>query len=101
MIKRLCELGTLNFHRPMFYKNDLPGVDNRKDYPDTFMSITSNTKWQSCIDACVHCAQACEFCATCDLSESDVKVVLSCAQINRVCRSVLDMRVTPVHGRSV
>jgi hypothetical protein len=42
-----------------------------------------NTKWQSCIDACMHCAEACEFCATSDLKEQDVKMMASCAQMNR------------------
>jgi len=42
-----------------------------------------NTKWQSCIYACMHCAEACEFCATSDLKEQDVKMMTSCAQMNR------------------
>jgi hypothetical protein len=37
-----------------------------------------NTKWQSCIDACMRCAEACEFCATSDLKEQDVKMMASC-----------------------
>ena len=47
-----------------------------------------NTKWQSCIDACMHCAEACEFCATSDLKEQDVKMMASCAQMNRQCAAV-------------
>ena len=47
-----------------------------------------NTKWQSCIDACMRCAEACEFCATSDLKEQDVKMMASCAQINRECAAV-------------
>jgi uncharacterized protein DUF326 len=47
-----------------------------------------NTKWQSCIDACMRCAEACEFCATSDLREQDVKMMVSCAQINRECAAV-------------
>ena len=47
-----------------------------------------NTKWQSCIDACMRCAEACEFCATSDLREQDVKMMASCAQINRECAAV-------------
>jgi hypothetical protein len=54
----------------------------------TVSGILQNTKWQSCIDACMRCAEACEFCATCDLNEPDVKIVLSCAQINRECAKV-------------
>ena len=47
-----------------------------------------NTKYQSCIDACIRCAEACEFCATSDLKEQDVKMMASCAQINRECAEV-------------
>src|SRR5918999_2887276 len=47
-----------------------------------------NTKWQSCIDAWIRCAEACEFCATSDLKERDVKLLASCAQINRECAAV-------------
>jgi hypothetical protein len=47
-----------------------------------------NTKWQSCIDACMNYAEACEFCATSDLKEQDVKMMASCAQLNRECASV-------------
>jgi hypothetical protein len=50
--------------------------------------ILQNTKWQSCIDACMNCAEACEFCATSDLKEQDVKMMASCAQINRECAAV-------------
>jgi len=42
-----------------------------------------NTKWQSCIDACMNCAKACEFCATTNLKEQDVKMMASRAQINQ------------------
>jgi len=34
------------------------------------------------------CAEACEFCATSDLKEQDVKMMASCAQINRECAAV-------------
>ncbi len=47
-----------------------------------------NTKWQNCIDACMRCAEACESCATSDLGEPDVKVMVSCAQLNRECATV-------------
>jgi hypothetical protein len=42
-----------------------------------------NTKWQSCIDACMRCAEAYEFCTTSDLKEQDVKMMATCAQTNR------------------
>jgi hypothetical protein len=54
------------------------------------MSTTSlqNTKWQSCIDAGMRCAGACEYCATSDLRESNLKSMVSCAQINRECAAI-------------
>lgn len=36
----------------------------------------------------MRCAEACEFCATSDLKEQDVKMMATCAQINRECTSV-------------
>jgi hypothetical protein len=36
----------------------------------------------------MNCAEACEFCATSDLKEQDVKMMASCAQINRECATV-------------
>ena len=47
--------------------------------------ILQNQKYQTCIDACNNCAAACEYCATCDLKEQDVKAMVSCVQINRDC----------------
>jgi hypothetical protein len=47
-----------------------------------------NEKWQNCIDACMRCAESCEYCATCDLQEQDVKMMINCAQTNRACASV-------------
>jgi adenine C2-methylase RlmN of 23S rRNA A2503 and tRNA A37 len=42
----------------------------------TAAGTLQNTKWQSCIDACMNCAEACEFCATSsDLKEQDVKMM--------------------------
>jgi hypothetical protein len=36
----------------------------------------------------MRCAEACEFCATSDLIEQDVKVMSSCEQMNRQCAAV-------------
>ena len=47
-----------------------------------------NQKYQSCIYACNSCAEACEYCATCDLQEQDVKAMVSCVQINRDCANI-------------
>ena len=67
----------------VFYLNGLL-VINRMHVTATLQ----NTKWQSCIDACMRCAEACEFCATSGLKEQDVKIMTSCAQINRECTEV-------------
>ena len=50
--------------------------------------VLQNAKYQSCIDACNACAEACEYCATCDLREKDVKMMASCAQLNRDCANI-------------
>jgi hypothetical protein len=47
-----------------------------------------NQKYQTCIDVCNSCAEACEYCATCDLQEQDVKTMTSCVQINRDCANI-------------
>jgi hypothetical protein len=51
-------------------------------------AVLQNPKWHTCVDACMRCAEACEFCATSDLKEQDVKMMATCAQINRECASV-------------
>jgi len=50
--------------------------------------LLQNEKWQSCIDACMRCAESCEYCATCDLQEENVKMMINCVQTNRACASV-------------
>lgn len=37
------------------------------------------------------CAEACEYWATCDLQEQDVKTMAPCVQINRDCSILLDI----------
>jgi hypothetical protein len=54
----------------------------------TSIQSLQNEKWQNCIDACMHCAESCEYCATCDLQEQDVKMMINCVQTNRACASV-------------
>lgn len=45
-------------------------------------------KYQSCIEACFECAESCEYCATCDLREKDVKMLTRCIQSNRDCANI-------------
>src|SRR5918992_4850178 len=71
----------------LFYLNRGLTINTIVDHQHTqHMSSTAgtlqNTKWQSCIDACMRCAESCEFCATSDLKERDVKMMASCAQMN-------------------
>ncbi len=40
---------------------------------------------QSCIDACVRCAQECEHCAGACLDESDVKMMAECIRLDKDC----------------
>jgi hypothetical protein len=47
-----------------------------------------NSKWHSCIEACIRCAEAYEFYATSDLKEQDVEMMATCAPISRECASV-------------
>ncbi|HEX7208319.1 MAG TPA: four-helix bundle copper-binding protein [Nitrososphaeraceae archaeon] len=54
----------------------------------TTTETLQNSKYQSCIDVCNTCAEACEYCATCDLREEDVKMMASCVQINRDCANI-------------
>ena len=48
----------------------------------------SHQKYQSCIDACLACAVACNHCATECLNESDVKALTQCIQLDRQCAVV-------------
>jgi hypothetical protein len=47
-----------------------------------------STKWQSDIDACMTYVEVCEFYATSDFKEQDIKMMASCTQINRECADV-------------
>ena len=47
-----------------------------------------NSKYQSCIDACIACAESCELCATSCLREEDVKMLSRCIQLDRDCATV-------------
>ena len=40
---------------------------------------------QSCIEACVRCAQECEHCADACLSEADVQAMAECIRLDRDC----------------
>jgi hypothetical protein len=73
----------------LFYQKGGLTINKMHDYQHLKMSSSAaagtlqNTNWQSCIDACMNCAEAYEFCAISDLKEQDVKMMVSCAQINR------------------
>jgi hypothetical protein len=45
----------------------------------------SHEKFQSCIDACNTCATACDHCASEDLKENDIKMLLECINLDREC----------------
>lgn len=44
--------------------------------------------YQACIDACLRCAQACEFCADSCLSEQHVAKMVECIRTDRDCAEV-------------
>lgn len=50
--------------------------------------ILQNEKYQSCINACIDCAESCEFCYICCLGEQDVKMMARCIQLNRDCADI-------------
>jgi hypothetical protein len=43
---------------------------------------------QSCIEACIRCAQECEHCANACLSEQDVKKMAECIRLDKDCAEV-------------
>lgn len=45
----------------------------------------SHEKYKSCIDACNTCATACDHCASEDLKEDDVKMMVTCINLDREC----------------
>jgi len=45
----------------------------------------SHEKFQKCIDACYACANACEHCASEDLKENDIKMLVNCINLDREC----------------
>jgi hypothetical protein len=46
---------------------------------------------QSCIDACVRCAQECEQCAAACLGESDVNEMTECIRLDLDCAAICRM----------
>ncbi|WP_336296901.1 four-helix bundle copper-binding protein [Clostridium aestuarii] len=51
-------------------------------------TVTSNEKYQKCIDICLECAQVCEFCATSCLNEPDPKTMARCIKLDRDCADI-------------
>ena len=49
------------------------------------MSLNSNPKLESCIEACQRCAITCEHCSTACLNEDDVKMMVPCIMLDRSC----------------
>lgn len=48
----------------------------------------SHHEHQSCIDACIQCAQECEHCAHACLGEQDVKKMAECIRLDKDCAEV-------------
>ncbi len=48
----------------------------------------SHEQFQSCIDACVRCAQECEHCAAACLQEDDVKILARCIKLDADCGKI-------------
>jgi hypothetical protein len=57
------------------------------------MTITLETKIQSCIDACQNCVVACESCATACLNEDDVEMMARCIMLDRSCADMCSFAV--------
>lgn len=47
--------------------------------------IMAHEKFQSCIDACVRCAELCEHCAAACLGEENVKEMAECIRLDSDC----------------
>lgn len=56
--------------------------------------VLQNVKYQSCIETCFECTESCEYCATCDLREQDVKMLAKWIQSNRDCANICLTAVT-------
>jgi hypothetical protein len=48
----------------------------------------SHEEHQSCIDACIRCAQECEHCADACLSERDVAKMAACIRLDKDCAEI-------------
>lgn len=48
----------------------------------------THQQYQSCLDACVRCAQECERCATACLLEPDPKAVAACIRLDKDCAAI-------------
>lgn len=48
----------------------------------------AHEQYQTCIEACVQCAQECEHCGNACLQESDVKKMAECIRLDRDCAEI-------------
>ena len=48
----------------------------------------SHQEFQTCIEACVRCAQECEHCANACLDEQNVKEMAECIRLDRDCAEI-------------
>jgi hypothetical protein len=48
----------------------------------------THQQYQSCIEACVACAQECEHCANACLQEKDVAKIAECIRLDRDCAEI-------------
>lgn len=51
----------------------------------------SHEKYKDCIDACNACAIACDHCASEDLKEEDVKMLVECIRLDMECSAFCRM----------
>ena len=59
-----------------------------------------NSAYQYCIDTCVQCATACDYCASSCLQEEDVTMMARCIQLDMECSSICKTSALLMHLQS-
>lgn len=60
----------------------------------------AHEQFQSCIDACIRCAEECELCANACLDERNIQKLAECIRLDRDCAAICWLAASLMSGNS-